>query len=563
MTFIRRMKKGNKVYLCEYRSVREGKKVRSIFVRYLGVESDQEKIPLPKKQVVNWRPPERSVRAGDVTVLFQIAQELQMAETIDRICGSNGRRRTISPGKLLTAWAINRALDPESATQLEDWIVNTDLPELFNLSSKGLNKDSFLSALDFICSYDKATDRVLDQTKAIDEMLYAKWRNIHPLPKGTDEILAYDMTSLLTYGKTCPLLEKGYNAEEWRHQQINLSLLVSKHDNQPLAHEIHPGNHASMTTMQHLMPRLCDFAISQGTIIWDRGNTSQKTVTATERLGWKIICGIPKISKDAKNIVIETEVSESPANLIPCKKSGELYACKVKAQIFGNLKNVVVYRNVTQAAKSLVKRNKAIFEINEELKVLKIEQRFSSQKELQVELKRILNGYYSFFDLQLLQEDGKVDFSWSINEERLAEAKGMDGKYLLYSTDEQLSAAEVVRMYLEKDFIEKVFRCIKTDEEIKPFRHRLETRVRAFIFISILAFRLLAALRWMINSSESSNVTLSTSEFLKKLSRVQVLEADLGKEIDRFYVNMTSVLSKQLVAIGMKDILVGHRFLKS
>ena len=299
------------------------------------------------------------------------------------------------------------------------------------------------------------------------------------------------------------------------------------------------------------------------TIIWDRGNTSQKTVTATERLGWKIICGIPKISKDAKNIVIETEVSESPANLIPCKKSGELYACKVKAQIFGNLKNVVVYRNVTQAAKSLVKRNKAIFEINEELKVLKIEQRFSSQKELQVELKRILNGYYSFFDLQLLQEDGKVDFSWSINEERLAEAKGMDGKYLLYSTDEQLSAAEVVRMYLEKDFIEKVFRCIKTDEEIKPFRHRLETRVRAFIFISILAFRLLAALRWMINSSESSNVTLSTSEFLKKLSRVQVLEADLGKEIDRFYVNMTSVLSKQLVAIGMKDILVGHRFLKS
>jgi len=170
LAFIRRMKKGNKVYHCEYRSVREGKTVRSIFVRYLGVESDQEKVSLPKKQVVTWRPPERSVRAGDVTVLFQIAQELQMVETIDRICGSNGRRRTISPGKLLTVWAINRALDPESATQLEDWIVNTDLPKLFNLSSKGLNKDSFLSALDFICSYDKATDRVLDQTKAIDEM---------------------------------------------------------------------------------------------------------------------------------------------------------------------------------------------------------------------------------------------------------------------------------------------------------------------------------------------------------------------------------------------------------
>ncbi|NLV27418.1 MAG: hypothetical protein GXY48_09680 [Methanomicrobiales archaeon] len=49
MTWVRRIKKGNKVYLCEYRSVREGKKVRSESVRYLGVESDQEKIVLPKK----------------------------------------------------------------------------------------------------------------------------------------------------------------------------------------------------------------------------------------------------------------------------------------------------------------------------------------------------------------------------------------------------------------------------------------------------------------------------------------------------------------------------------
>jgi len=42
------MKKGNKVYLYEYRSGREGKKVRSEFVRHLGVESDQEKVPLHK-----------------------------------------------------------------------------------------------------------------------------------------------------------------------------------------------------------------------------------------------------------------------------------------------------------------------------------------------------------------------------------------------------------------------------------------------------------------------------------------------------------------------------------
>ncbi|KUK70677.1 MAG: Uncharacterized protein XE11_2272, partial [Methanomicrobiales archaeon 53_19] len=110
------MKKGDKVYLCEYRSVREGKKVRSEFVRYLGVEGDQEKVPLPKKTMIDWKPPERSVRAGDVTVLWSIASEMMMPEIIDQICGRKGRRKTNSPGKLLTLWAINRALDPESTT---------------------------------------------------------------------------------------------------------------------------------------------------------------------------------------------------------------------------------------------------------------------------------------------------------------------------------------------------------------------------------------------------------------------------------------------------------------
>ena len=85
-----------------------------------------------------------------------------------------------------------------------------------------------------------------------------------------------------------------------------------------------------------------------------------------------------------------------------------------------------------------------------------------------------------------------MDFSGAINEQRLTESKAMDAKFLLYSSDGKLSANEIVRIYLEKDFIEKVFRCIKTDEDTKPVQHRLESRVRGFIFISILAYRLLS-----------------------------------------------------------------------
>ncbi len=555
------MKKGNRIYLCEYRSVREGKKVRSEFVKYLGVESSEEKVPLPKKTVMAWKPPDRSVRAGDVTVLWTIASQMHMVETIDRICGLKGRRKANSPGKLLTLWAINRALDPESATQLEDWIDGTFLPEISQLSSKGVDRDAFFAALDCICYEDPTSGRIVDNTKAIDESLYAIWRNQNPLPKNESEYLAYDMTSMITYGNTCPLAEKGHNAENWRQQQFNLSLLVSKYDNQPLAHMIHPGNHTSITTMQHVIPRLSDFSIQNGTIIWDRGNTSNKTVNALESMGWKIICGIPKTSDEAKEIIITTEIPEKPDFLVPCKNTGELYACKIHAELYGQMRETVVYRNVTKATKSLIRRNKAIYVISQELDGLKSELHFNSQQNLKLAVKGILNGWKRFFIIEYPEDEKIVDFSWSVNEKKIAEAKSMDGKFLLYSSETTYSAQEVVRMYLEKDFIEKAFRTIKTEEELKPIRHRLESRVKAIIFVCILAFRLLSALRWMINSSNSKDVTLSESVFLKKLAKVEKLEVILGKEIEVFFVNATTDLKKQVAALGMTDLFAGRRFL--
>lgn len=562
MTWVRRMKKGNKVYLCEYRSVREGKKVRSEFVRYLGVESEQEKVPLPKKTMIDWKPPERSVRAGDVTVLWSIANEMQMVETIDRVCGLKGRRKANSPGKLLTLWAINRALDPESTTNLEEWIESTALPELSSLSSKGADRDAFFAALDCICHEDSTTGRIIDNTKAIDESLYVKWRNLHPLPKGESETLAYDMTSTITYGTTCPLSEKGYNPEEWRHQQINLSILISKYDHQPLAHRVHPGTHTSMTTMQHVIPRLSDFAIHNGTIIWDRGNTSKKTVQELEGMGWKVICGIPKISTEAKNVVMMTDIPENPEFLVPCKNTGELYARKVQANLYGKIRELIVYKNVTKAAKSLVRRNRAIYEIANDLTRLKEKPIFTSQKDLKNAVKSILNGWNSFFVIEFPADENVVDFAWSVNQKRVEEARAMDGKYLLYSTEVTFTAQEVVRMYLEKDFIEKVFRTIKTDEDLKPIRHRLESRVRGVIFVCTLAYRLLSALRWMINSSDSKDVTLSTAHFLRKLRRIEKLEMDLGKEYSIFYVNVMNDIRKQIVALGMKDLFAGRRVLR-
>ncbi|MDO8872110.1 MAG: hypothetical protein Q7V05_05170, partial [Methanoregula sp.] len=135
---IRRVKRGNHYYLYRYRSFREGGKVKSEFVEYLGVEGDEFKVPKPKIPRVKILFPERSKRYGDVALLWQIAERANFVSIIDRITIGRTIPNGISPGRLLTAWAINRIVNPDSASQLENWILTTDLPRLM-----GVKEDTF------------------------------------------------------------------------------------------------------------------------------------------------------------------------------------------------------------------------------------------------------------------------------------------------------------------------------------------------------------------------------------------------------------------------------------
>ena len=165
------MKRGNYVYLAECKSVRDGKKVRTVVIKYLGREGEQQGIPLEtKKQTFNWTPPERSSRYGDVSVLWEVANELKMVQTIDRVCTGKSEIEGISPGKLLTIWAINRVIDPESATQLDRWLQTTALPDIVGISGYNIRKDDMYASLDAVCQYKKEIGKISENISRIDEL---------------------------------------------------------------------------------------------------------------------------------------------------------------------------------------------------------------------------------------------------------------------------------------------------------------------------------------------------------------------------------------------------------
>ncbi len=175
-------------------------------------------------------------------------------------------------------------------------------------------------------------------------------------------------------------------------------------------------------------------------------------------------------------------------------------------------------------------RNGMIFKIQQELAELqKTCSRLGRDTVIEKVDRIVPKAYRKFFRISVDDAEKGVSLVWEVNDVARVEAERMDGKYLLYASDPSLSATDVVRIYFEKDYVEKVFRDLKTFEEVAPIRHRRESRVLGVIFVCTLALRLKTALRVMLETEGKKE--MSAEELLKKLGRVH--RVDLQKDTER------------------------------
>jgi len=85
------------------------------------------------------------------------------------------------------------------------------------------------------------------------------------LKKGEDEVLAYDITTVLFFGVSCPLAELGYNPDKIKRLLVNLALVVSKRERYPILHIIHNGSKNGKATIKNLILALQESSIKTQT----------------------------------------------------------------------------------------------------------------------------------------------------------------------------------------------------------------------------------------------------------------------------------------------------------
>ena len=107
-------------------------------------------------------------------------------------------------------------------------------------------------------------------------------------------------------------------------------------------------------------------------------------------------------------------------------------------------------------------------------------------------------------------------FSFEIDKKKVEAEAALDGIYVIRTSlsAQQMNTEDTVRSYKLLTQVERAFRSFKTmDLKVRPIRHRLENRVRAHIFLCMLAYyvewHMLEAWRPVLFSDEDQNAKAS------------------------------------------------------
>ena len=105
---------------------------------------------------------------------------------------------------------------------------------------------------------------------------------------------------------------------------------------------------------------------------------------------------------------------------------------------------------------------------------------------------------------------GDTSFAWRRKEDAIAAEAQLDGIYVIRTNvpKEDLTAEQTVATYKSLSQVERAFRCLKTiDLEIRPIHHWLAPRVRAHVFLCMLAYYVEFHMRSRWPRSSSTTMT--------------------------------------------------------
>jgi transposase len=405
----------------------------------------------------------RSLPHGHVAAVLGTARRLGVEQLLDPV---RSRMRdlvmamlvaqVIAPGSKL---AITRGLRTETAS--------SSLGEVLGVS--GADEDDLYAAMDWVLARQETVEAALAKRH---------------LANGT--LVLYDVSSAAFEGHTCPLGAIGHPRDGVRGRlQIVYGLLCTT-EGIPVAVEVFEGNTADPKTLTEQISKIKDkFGLSHVCLVGDRGMLTTARIEQELRpaeLDWISALRAPQVKAlvEAGAIQLSLFDEQDLFQITSPDYPGERLVC---------------CRNPALAQERARKREALLAATETELAKIAAATRrekrpLRGKDAIALRVGKVINHYK--VAKHFTTEITEASFAFARDHAKIAAEAALDGIYVLRtSLDEPtLTEDQVVLRYKGLEDVERFFRTVNSELDIRPIRHRLADRVRAHVFLRMLSYYL-------------------------------------------------------------------------
>ena len=412
---------------------------------------------------------ERSLPHGHVAAALKMIRKIALDRLILSTAKDAASRRYCD---LVVAMMIDRLIAPRSKLGFV----------------RAVDEETAASSLGAVLSLGKVKEH--EAYEALDWLIERQNRIENGLARRhlKDGVLVlYDVTSSYFEGRCCPLACYGHSRDHRDDRpQIVYGLLCTR-EGLPVAVEVFDGNTADPSTLSVQVAKVKDrFAISRVVLVGDRGMITSARIRDDLKpagLDWITCLRAPAIK------ALAGENGPLQLSLFDERDLAEISA----PELFPG-ERLIVCRNRDLAAERARKREDLLAATERALARVEalIRRRNSplrSAAEIGLAVGAVVNSrkVAKHFAIDI----GERHLSFKRRNDRIIEEARLDGLYVLRTNvpAEHLDAAETVQVYKDLSRVERAFRSLKTvDLEIRPIRHWIAPRVRAHVFLCMLAY---------------------------------------------------------------------------
>ncbi len=384
------------------------------------------------------------------------------------------------------AMIIGRIVHAGSKLDLSQQSPNTLLWELCEVTGKvDVDKHCY-----------EVMDRLLERQSAIQRALGKKH-----LKDG--HLVLYDITSSYFEGEYefSDLVGFGYNRDGKRgHEQVVIALICNE-AGCPVGVEVFAGKTQDASTVLAKIDEIQkEYGISQLIFVGDRGMITQANARALQgREGLQTISALTHRQIVAllerkvitRELFDEREIVEAldPDNL------GKRYClCRnpetAKRETRTRQDLLALTGQMLEAiAAGRTKKPKTGVPEDSAKKIRPKKTKAPSAEKIGARVGRVLQRYKMGKFIKWSVVEGKLE--WRLEQKKIEAEQRLDGCYVIVTDvpPERMARAEVVASYKKLSFVEQAFRNLKTVQlEVRPVYHKKDERIRAHVFICMLAY---------------------------------------------------------------------------